>query len=154
MHGIAALAIDQLKATPKGHVLDDRGVDVLVAAFEKAFHAGEAFAAAGALMATATVWLGTEGTGAAARTLLAFVLALHPVLARLDEKAAAALKTDAEAAAAKFSAFSGDVGHVADKVLDAAAPRPAGTTRASPLARFALLSQAVGKTSTDPKQEP
>lgn len=151
MHAIAKTATALLKTTPNGMVLDDDGVDRLVTAFSAAYDTGEAFEAAGALMATATVWLSTEGAAGAARTLFAFLLALHPALARIDAGKAASLRTEAEEKAARFAAFSGTAGVTADKVLDAAAPRPAGTTRASPLARFALLGQASVKTT---KQEP
>jgi hypothetical protein len=148
MHAIAALATAQLRDTPNGIVLDDRGIDVIVAALEKAFAADEAFVAAGALMAAATTWLTKPDLGIAARTLLALLLALHPVLSRIDARRAADLKTDAEAAAARFAAFTGPSGNAAEKVLDAGAPAPAGTTRANPLARFALLGQ------TPPKKPP
>lgn len=145
MHAIAALATAQLRDAPDGHVLDDRGVDVIVGALEQAFAADEAFTAAGALMATATSWLTKPELAGAARTLLALLLALHPALARIDARRAAHLKTDAEAAAARFTAFTGHSGSAADKVLDAGAPAPAGTTRANPLARFALLGQTPPK---------
>jgi hypothetical protein len=145
MHAIAALATAQLRDTAAGHVLDDRGVDAIVGALEKAFAADEAFVAAGALMATATSWLTKPELGAPARTLLALLLALHPALARIDVRRAEALKTDAEAAAARFTAFTGHSGSAADKVLDANSPAPAGTTRANPLARFALLGQTPAK---------
>lgn len=151
MHAIAQTATALLKTTPNGAVLDDDGVDRLVAAFSAAYDKGEAFEAAGALMATATVWLATDGASGAARTLFAFLLALHPALARIDEARAASLRTEAETQAARFAAFSGNTSATADKVLDGAAPRPAGTTRASPLARFALLGQTAVKTT---KQEP
>jgi hypothetical protein len=126
-------------------VLDDRGVDAIVGALEEAFTANDAFGAAGALMVTATSWLTKPELGSAARTLLALLLALHPALARIDARRAADLKTDAEAAAARFTAFTGHSGSTADKVLNAGAPAPAGTTRANPLARFALLGQTPPK---------
>ncbi|HEY1100675.1 MAG TPA: hypothetical protein VGF99_17170, partial [Myxococcota bacterium] len=145
MHTIAALTTQQLKDSGRGYVLDDHGVDVVVAAFERAYDAGQAFEAAGALMATATVWLATKETTSAAKTLLALLLALQPALAKLDAQKASALKSEAEAAAAKFAAFAGEGGSVVDKVLDAGAPAPTGTTKASPLARFALLGQTPKK---------
>ncbi len=151
MHAIAHTATSLLKTSKTGLVLDDDGIDRLVTAFSTAFDNGDAFDAAGALMATATVWLATPDAAGAARTLLALLLALAPALARIDAARAASLRTEAEDKAARFAAFQGTAGVTADNVLDAAAPRPAGTTRASPLARFALLGQVASRSS---KQEP
>ncbi len=144
MHEIAATATAVIQLTPAGAVIDDAGVDVIVAAFADAYDAGEAFDAASALMATAIVTLGNDGGGAAGRTLLALLLALHPALEKLDATRAQALRDDAEQQAARFQAFAGDADRGLDKVPTGA--RPEGTTRASPLARFALLGQTPKKT--------
>jgi hypothetical protein len=150
MHPIAATATRLLERDHDAYVLRDHAVEALATSFGDAYDDGCAFEAAGALMATALVWLSTEGTGPAARTLLAMVLALHPALARLDQTKAAQLRTEAESAAKRFADFSGNDGGgvgVMDRVLDSGA-RPDGTTRANPLARFALLGQ------TPPKRPP
>ena len=144
MHSIAAAATRLLEREHDALVLPDHAVEALAAMFERAYDEGQAFEAASALMATAMVWLSSEGTGPAARTLLAMVLALHPALMRLDEKKAAFLRGDAEAAARRFGAFAGGDGERAPRVLDSGA-RPDGTTRANPLARFALLGQTPKK---------
>ena len=162
MHAIAARVGALTRIKGQEIVLDDSAVDRLAKSFEEAVRAGEAFEAVDALLAVAMVLLetganvdtdgGDTDDGAvdpngvsgrpAARTLLAFVLAIQPGLVHLDQARAAAVGDKARVlddAARSFSTFKGEAGQ--SGVLGGQGPRPAGTTAASPLARFALLGQ-------------
>jgi hypothetical protein len=142
MHAIAGRAIDLCRLDGGALVLDDASIDVLADLWGKAVAAGEAFDVADALLATALTLLDKPEGKPAARTLFSLVLAVQPGLQHLDQARADVVKARADAAAGAFAAFAGE--EKVTRVLDSGA-RPAGTTAAGPLARFALVGQAHKK---------
>ena len=132
---IAALVLEKLVERGGVVVLDDDAVEAVVGAYGDALAAGRAVEATTALLEVAMFLDVKKGSRAAAQTLLTLCLVGGPVLRELGNAratAAAQLVADTQA---KFAGFVGD--DRVTRVLDSGA-RPAGTTAASPLARFQL----------------
>lgn len=135
MHPLAKKALDLCRPGEGGDgdvlVLDDAAVSAIADAWSAL---QDPFDGADAVMTAALVLLEKPAGKPAAKTLLSLVMAVQPALAERDRKRADVVKAKAEQAGAAFAVFSD-----AEKkgALDSGV-RPAGTTAASPLARFTL----------------
>ncbi len=143
MHALAQRCLDlvrpDVRADANVFVLDDAAVAVIADAWGAL---PDPFDGADAVMAAALVLLEKPQGRPAAKTLLSLVMAVQPALAARDLQRADALKAKAEQAGAAFSLFSDAEKKGAARVLGGglldSGTRPAGTTAASPLARFTL----------------
>lgn len=136
MHALAKRALDLARPVRDGDVdvlvLDDAAVSAVADAWAAL---PDPFVGAEAVMAAALVLLEKPAGKQAGKTLLSLVLAVQPALAARDQRRADAVKAKAEEAGVAFKVFSAD--EVKKGALDSGV-RPAGTTAASPLARFTL----------------